>query len=295
MKKFALYIMSYKGFKVLEHLVQANNSYLIDYVVYGEDKSVQNDYSKEIISLCESNDITFFNRTTKTDLPQSDYSIAISWRWIIDLEINPNLIVLHDSLLPKYRGFAPLVSSLLNEDTKIGVTSLLAAKEYDKGDIIGQESIAIKYPIKIETAIENIVTCYINLVANIFDTVKQNKKLTLTQQNEILATYSLWRDEEDYKIDWSKDATYIQRFVNAVGYPYKGAYTMYENSKIRILDVRVIPDVKIENRTPGKLIFYSKDKPAFVCGKGLIVVEKAVYDRSEESVLPLKKFRVRLG
>ncbi len=294
MNQITLYLMTLKGFKVLESLINTNNTSLINFVVYGQDKSVQNDYSNEIISLCQSNEIRCYNRKEKTGLPVSEYSIAISWRWMIDTQSKCTLIVLHDSLLPKYRGFAPLVSCLIKGESKIGVTALLASEEYDKGAIIDQESIPVEYPIKIEKAIKEITTCYSKLVLNIFEVIKNQKKLASKTQNEDEATYSLWRDEEDYKIDWSIDADQIKRFVDAVGYPYKGAFTTIEGRKIRILDVTVIQDVKIENRTPGKLIFYKKDNPIFVCGIGLIQINKAIYDDSKEDVLSLKKFRVRL-
>jgi len=46
--------------------------------------------------------------------------------------------------------------------------------------------------------------------------------------------------------------------------------------------------VEIENRTPGKLIFYKNNNPVFVCGVGLIQINKAYYDNSKEDVFPLK-------
>jgi methionyl-tRNA formyltransferase len=53
----------------------------------------------------------------------SDFNIAISWRWMLKVS---NLIVIHDSLLPKYRGFSPLVNMLINGEDTLGVTVLFA-------------------------------------------------------------------------------------------------------------------------------------------------------------------------
>ena len=69
------------------------------------------------------------------------FKFAIGWKWIIDN--TSQLIVLHDSLLPKYRGFSPLVNSLINGDTLTGVTALFASSEYDKGEIIEQAQIGL--------------------------------------------------------------------------------------------------------------------------------------------------------
>lgn len=295
MSQFALYIMTLKGFESLHAIINNNQKDLLSYVVYGEDKNVQNDYSKEIIDLCKLHNIKFFNKNQIDYSLKFNYLITISWRWLIKNENEIPIIVLHDSLLPKYRGFAPLTCCLINGDNKLGVTAIVATEEYDKGPIISQEVIEIVYPIKIEEAIEKITSCYSKLIVNIFNTIKQGGKLTLTTQNESEATYSLWRDNEDYKIDWNNSAEKIKRFVDALGFPYSGASTTLNNQLIRVLDVTIIEDVLIEDRMIGKLIFYRNEKPVFVCGKGLLRIDKAIYEDSGESIFPLKKFRTRLS
>ena len=85
------------------------------------------------------------------------------------------------------------------------------------------------------------------------------KELKGIIQDEKEATYSIWRDEDDYKIDWSKSSDEIKRLIDAIGYPYSGAIT--SNSKgerIRILDAEIIDDVFCEVRHPGKVIFINK-------------------------------------
>ena len=87
-------------------------------------------------------------------IPAADFSIAVAWKWLIKQK--DILIVLHDSLLPKYRGYLPLVSQLINGEKEIGVTSFFANDKYDEGDIIYSSKIDIKYPITIEQAINQI-------------------------------------------------------------------------------------------------------------------------------------------
>jgi methionyl-tRNA formyltransferase len=62
-----------------------------------------------------------------------------------------------------------------------------------------------------------------DLAIDIIDQWRRNQ-LSAPQADDF-ATYSIWRDEADYEIDWSSDAQAIQRFINAVGYPYAGART----------------------------------------------------------------------
>ena len=84
--------------------------------------------------------------------------IVAGWRWL--LPSTEKLIVLHDSLLPRYRGFNPLVSQLIDKEERLGVTAFFASDRYDCGDIINQPSIKVSYPLKINEAIERVCNCY---------------------------------------------------------------------------------------------------------------------------------------
>ena len=220
-------------------------------------------------------------------------AIAVSWRWLITENFS-STIIFHDSLLPKYRGFAPLVSALIKGDDRIGVTALLAQGEYDSGPIIAQESTSITYPVTIRQTIEKIIPCYEDLVLKVGNMI-MNGNLKPFQQDDAQATYSLWRDESDYEIDWNWDASQIRRFIDATGYPYKGALTYILGSKVRIFTAEEVKDVAIENRTPGKVIFCRHGEPIIVCGTGLLKVKYAVFDDTKEEVIPLSKFRTRFG
>ena len=112
-------------------------------------------------------------------------------------------------------------------------------------------------------------------------------------QDETLATYSLWRDDQDYDIDWTRSAEEIRRFVDAVGTPYLGAATRLKQVRARVLDADVGEDVRIENRTPGKVFAVEDGKPIVVCGTGLLKVVDLVDDDSRVSLLPLSSLRVR--
>lgn len=285
--QITLFLMNEKGFKVLEHLLQNFETSIIFQVVVAEDKNVAKDFYKEIVELCKKNKIPFYNKNNYN--LYKGYAFAIGWRWIIPQQ--EKLIVLHESLLPKYRGFSPLVSALINGDKTIGVTALFASKEYDRGEIIHQEKIEINYPIKIKNAIEQISELYQKIVKIIVNQLLNKEKLKCKIQDESHASYGLWRNEEDYLINWNQDAEQIKRFVNAVGFPYLGASSFIKNKKIRILDVGVLPDVKIENRTPGKVIFIKNQKPIVVCKKGLIQINEMIDDETKQSALPLKYFR----
>lgn len=292
--KITLFLMTLKGLEVLKALVDNQLNPYISEVIVGRDKFITNDFAEDIIALCKQNDISYFERADMPEL-KSAYSMAVSWKWLIPIEDSHKLIIFHDSLLPKYRGFAPLVNMLINKESEIGVSAIFAVKEYDRGEIIAQSSTPISYPIKIKDAIDLITKNYTQLAVGIFSKIVQNVELTSTVQNEELATYSLWRNEDDYLIDWNKDAEDVLTLIDAVSEPYKGASTYLNHQKIRILDAEIYPDVKIENRDAGKVIFIENQHPIIVCGKGLIKLNTVIDDESGESMLPFNNFRVKLS
>ena len=282
-----LYSLGYKGFYALSKL-NNNQQKLVAEVVAAKDKSVMNDFFEETKDFCEQNKIAFFEKGKEIS-SNSEYSIAIGWRWLIN--DHKTLLVFHDSLLPKYRGFNPLVTALINGDTEIGLTALLASEEYDRGPIIGQKKIKIKHPIKINTAIEEISELYAQLLIEILEKI-QHKTIVATEQTEANATYSLWRDDEDYFINWNDSSYNIKRFIDSVGYPYKGAKTLTDDLVIRIFDSSVEEDVIIENRCPGKVIFKRENNFVITSGEGLLSVSNFFDERGNP--LDLKnKFRIR--
>lgn len=199
--------------------------------------------------------------------------MAIGWRWLINN--GARVIVLHDSLLPRYRGFAPLVNSLINGETKIGVTALFASeKGYDAGAIISQRSIDIIPPLAIDTAIKLVGKLYSEQLVSIVS----SDELRSMPQDESQATYSPWRDENDYWIDWAQSAEKTHRTILALGYPYKGAKTHLNGNVVTLGSAEVVQDVVVEDRAShvGKVLFTQCDLPVVICGTGLLRVNCAV-------------------
>lgn len=272
MPRIAFYLMGNKGYSTLLKFVDLYNSSCVAYIVSEQDNKVKDDPFLKIKKLSESCGIQFYQRK---DFPQkvekyfNGYKFVIGWKWLIN-NIQ-NLIVFHDSLLPKYRGFAPLVNSLINQERVGGVTALFGNHNYDTGDIINQKAIEFAYPIKIKDAIKLIEPIYFDLVKEIYFDIKSGKTLKKTKQCHDKASYSLWLDELDYFIDWSWHAEKIKCFIDAVGYPYDGAKSYANNQVVKIIDAEVVDDTYVENRERhiGKIIFI-KDAPIVICRAGSI-------------------------
>jgi methionyl-tRNA formyltransferase len=284
--------MNQKGLAVLRGIAHELGPQSIAAVIGARDAHVRNDYYEEIRSCCFDCGIAFLDRSQAAGIA-AETAFAIGWRWII--RTCSRLIVLHDSLLPRYRGFAPLPTALINGDPEVGVTALLdtAAGEYDRGEVIGQKRLSVQYPAKVQDVIGRITGLYADLAVGIARQLLAGESLRTYPQDESLATYSQWRDEEDYRIDWSRDAAFIQRFIDALGAPYNGAAAEMDGVLVRILDAVVEPDVVIEQREPGKVLFIRDQAPIISCGSGLLRLLDVRDSTGQASLLPLHRFRVR--
>lgn len=291
--KVLIFSLGAKGFSVVKALVESSAVPSI-YCVIGQDNGVDNDFSAELAAYCEDQKIEYcWRKDAVFDQEDYDLFLAIGWRWMVRGVPQEKLIVFHDSLLPKYRGFAPLVNALINREKIVGVTALLGAEEYDRGNILLQKGLDIHYPTCISREIHRISILYADLAVELFAKLSRGEiQLTGYPQDDSKATYSLWRDEEDYRINWNDNADNIQHFINCVASPYRGASAILDGSTVRILDAMVKPDVTIENRAPGKTIFFDAGLPVVVCGTGLLLLTD-VRDEQGKAMLPLTSFRNR--
>lgn len=285
----ALYLMTSRGLAVLQSVLARVGPGAVRRVVSARDAGSLDDGFEVIRETTRAAGLPFFERGMAP--PDGDHALLVGWRWLI----TPweRAIVLHDSLLPRYRGFAPLVTALLNAEPEIGVTAVWAAEEFDAGPVIGRRRTAITYPLTIREALERIIPLYQALAVEIVEGIVAGASLPAEVQDEGAATYSLWRDEEDYRIDWSRDAGFLRRFVDAIGYPYRGARSCLNGAVVSVLEVEEVPDVAVEIRQPGKVLFVRGGCPVVVCGRGLLRIRRLVDRETGESLLPLARFRSR--
>ena len=226
-------------------------------------------------------------------LKSESLTFLVGWQHLLPT-VTPTTVVFHDSLLPRYCGFAPTVTALIKGDREIGVTALCPTKATDQGPIIAQRSIAISYPVKIHRALMLQASLMIDMAADIFEQWRSDGELLSTPQQEDKATFSIWRDEGDYEIDWSNGADAIERFVNAVGYPYAGARTQVgKDETIRVVEATAFPDMHFEIREAGKVWRLDNGCPLVICGSGMLRIDQSRREDGSEYVF--QRLRVRLG
>ncbi len=289
MVKIDFLLCGRRAYDVLQHHVKTQGAQTVRAVATYADKNVLNDPYEEVIAFCNQHNIILKTKENYEADP-SIYRFVMGWQRLFT-SIDKT-IVLHDSLLPKYRGFAPLVNSLINGERELGVTAFLATEGYDEGPVLTQEKIMIDYPLTILEAMEKITPLYAKIVSLLYKKIVDDN-LVAAEQDHYLASYSLWRDEQDYKIDWKKSAGHIKRLIDAVGYPYNGTICMLNGEPVKIMEAKIFGDVAIENRTAGKVIFIREGCPVVVCKKGLLKITSGYFTENMKPIIPFTKLRSR--
>jgi len=149
-------------------------------------------------------------------------------------------INLHPSLLPAYRGAAPINYAILNGEKKTGATVIRMDEKMDAGDIILQSETVINDS---ETAVdlgERLSQAGSELVMRSLELL-EGEGVKYTEQDEGKVSYAPRLKKTDGKIDWGEPAEFISRKVRAMQ-PWPGAYTSYKNKGLKIQQAVIIDD-----------------------------------------------------
>jgi methionyl-tRNA formyltransferase len=298
--KILLFCATKKGLKYLEYFLENDLITYLSGVISFKEKNVKDQYYEEIKDLSQKNNLLFYDwKTIKNRIEpfiketDTTHIILISWGYLLPQKITrllkSKMIVYHDSLLPKYRGFSPLPSALINGEKFFGFSVILAEEEMDKGNILLQKKFLLRNDIYINEAIDFISKEYARTIPELIALLKNNS--SGKEQNDEEATYSIWRDIDDMQVDWSQSSEEIYNFIRALGPPYLGAYSFLNGEKIYIYKSQVIEEVNFEIRNPGKIWKINNDEAFVVCGKGILKIFECYTENKEK--LYFKKLKQR--
>lgn len=183
---------------------------------------------------------------------------------------------LHGSLLPKYRGRAPLNWVLVKGETETGVTLHRMVKRADAGDIVAQQRVAIEEQDNALTLHRKLVACATQLLEQALPAMKRGD-ITATPQDHSIATVVGCRTPEDGRIQWEQPAQIINNLVRAVTEPWPGAFAFAGNVKFVVWKGRVHRTA--HNARPGTVL--SVEPFLIACGEGALEV---VTGQSENGV-----------
>lgn len=179
----------------------------------------------------------------------------------------------HASLLPKYRGAAPIQRAVINDEEETGITIMHMAKKMDAGDIIKMSALKIGSEDTFGEVEKGLceLSCHL-LLEVIHDFEKGIEERTV--QDESLVTFAPKIELEDCEINWNASAQEIHNLVRGVN-PYPGAWSFVnlrgETKRLKIVKTRIV-DEELNLKT-GEIMVDRKRGVFIGCGQGVLSLE----------------------
>lgn len=205
----------------------------------------------------------------------ADIYVVVAYGQILSQEIldipKYGCVNVHGSLLPKYRGAAPIQWAIINGESKTGVTIMYMVKALDSGDMILKKEINIEPEDTYETLHDKMAPVGAKALMEALDMI-ENGCVNAEKQDDSLSSYASMISREMGLIDWSKTSEEIKNKVRGFN-PIPAAYTNYNDEIIKIFNVEIMDGYgEGEN---GEIIGIDKKKGFIVkTGSGAVMVKE---------------------
>ena len=215
--------------------------------------------SKEVVDLIKSLDI--------------DFIVTASFGVFLKLDIlhssKLGVINVHGSMLPKYRGAAPIQRAIENGDEYLGVSIMKTILKMDAGYIYSQDKIKLEESDNTETMMDKLSILGANLIVPVIDKLYNNEPIEVIHQEKDKVTFSHMIEPSESIIDFRDSATNIFNKIRAF-YPDPSAYFIKDNVIYKIFDSRVVKDNS--GALPGTVI--DNNKALIIkCGKDSLSIK----------------------
>lgn len=200
---------------------------------------------------------------------QADLFVVVAFRMLPEIVWDmPKLgtINLHASLLPDYRGAAPINHAIINGETKTGLTTFFLKKEIDTGDILFTTPIEILPDENAGSLHDKMMIAGAELLSQTVKAIESKNFNTIPQhKNSNKTAPKIFK--EDCKIDWNNSSQTIYNFIRGLS-PYPTAWTILEDKTLKIFSGEIIYDKP--SQSPGNYITDGKQYLHFATADGLI-------------------------
>lgn len=194
-------------------------------------------------------------------------------------------INVHASLLPKYRGAAPIQWSLINGEKITGITTMLMDSGLDTGDILLQRELEIEESDNAETLSRKLSLMGANILIDTIKGLRLGNIKPSPQPNK--ATYAPPLKKIDGQIDWGKSSEQLSNFVRGM-FPWPSAFCYLNSERIRILKAKSLEKKDIplhlplcsefetirDSTAPGRILKASQGELIVETGKGFLLIEE---------------------
>ncbi|MEO3860235.1 methionyl-tRNA formyltransferase [Acrocarpospora sp. B8E8] len=288
------------GHRTLQALLDSRHEVVLAVTHPRSEHAYEKIWDDSVADLAAESGVPALLRNRPTDLADvirelaPDLIVANNWRtWlppeIFDLPVHGTLNV-HDSLLPAYAGFSPLIWALINGEKEVGVTAHRMNAELDAGDILVQRAV----PVGPGDTATDLFFRTVDLIAPIVHDALElidSGNAEWTPQDRSAASFFHKRAVEDSRIDWTWPAEDLERLIRAQSDPYPNAYTFCRGERLRIVSAAV--SQARYGGTPGRIFIREGDGVVIVAGvdarngrsPGLLVKRVRTDDGTEHAAI----------
>jgi methionyl-tRNA formyltransferase len=232
-------------------------------------KEAAQSFGYDVIQPVSIKDKDFFDTIVRL---KPDIFIVVAYGHILPRNIlaipKTGVINLHASLLPKYRGSAPIQWAIINGEKETGVTTMLLDEGMDTGDILLSSKAKIAKVDTSATLHDRLSVLGADLLIKTLKAF-ENNDINPIAQDHTNATYAPLLKKGDGRIVWEKNAEHIASFIRGVT-PWPGAFTFQDNKRLKIFSAKPI-SVEV-NESPGTVVKGFPDELRIATGKGVLAV-----------------------
>ena len=145
-------------------------------------------------------------------------------------------INIHASLLPKWRGAAPIQRAIMNEDKKIGISIMKVEEKLDSGPVLVSKEFDLDREVTFGEIEKKLSKAGANLLLESLETIKRGS-LKFIDQDHTQATYAKKIDKRETKINWSKDANKVLAHIHGLS-PNPGAWFEFDKERYKVLKAK---------------------------------------------------------
>ncbi len=178
-------------------------------------------------------------------------------------------INVHASLLPKYRGAAPIQYAIMSGENVTGVTTMLMDAGLDTGDILLKKKVSIRQDETAGELEDELSKVGAELLIETLDKLEKGE-IAPKHQDDSKATIVRSIKREQGEIDWSKSAGEIVNLVRAFN-PRPGAYTYFDNLQVKIWEAKIGTSIP-GGKTPGEIVEITVDNVVVAAGEGSVIL-----------------------
>ena len=181
-------------------------------------------------------------------------------------------INIHASLLPRYRGAAPINWAIINGDKKSGITIMFVTLKMDSGPVIMQKEIKIEDKDTSAALEEKLRQCGAELLIDALGII-DSRSYRLVEQDEDEVILAPKLKKEDGLIDWGASAVDIHNQIRGL-LPWPGAHTHYRGKALKIFQAIVLPLFPNHRPLPGEVVRAEKDLIIVAAARGFLAIKE---------------------